>query len=247
MTSHIPAPPPWLDDLPRERRGFPIPAEAPWVDGAAVLAGGAADRKVALALKRACAVCGYRLAPERPVYRVWGQGDAAQIRLYERDRCHDLHGPGHRSCMIYSTFACPFLRESRARLGKGSRIAPGRPRGSRAAVMGFDYFALLIFNGPHDFLLDEDYTPYFMFENLVEDLPYKSPDLLLAELSIAVGKDAADIPNDQERNFWTDSDVDIQRMAGIIGPSARSLARSRAEYLVNLLGKPYAAFHMPVS
>jgi hypothetical protein len=87
------------------------------------------DRTIALAMRRACALCGYPMPAGTNVYRAFAQGDAAVIRMHQREHSHDLAGPLHLSCVLYSAIVCPFLREKTARM---ERAAASTPVGSGA-------------------------------------------------------------------------------------------------------------------
>jgi hypothetical protein len=118
-----------FEGLPKDPRGFYVLAEAGWVDGEPMFSKFDMDRTIALAMRRACALCGYPMPAGTNVYRAFAQGDAAVIRMHQREHSHDLAGPLHLSCVLYSAIVCPFLREKTARMEKGSGINPGRKRG----------------------------------------------------------------------------------------------------------------------
>lgn len=189
MDQNQPTAPVWLNHLERDSRGFLVPAEAPWNDdGTADLAQMDMDRALVLGFRRACAVCGYPLAEGHPVYRAFAQGDAARIRLSEFDTmAPEFSGPGHLSCMLFSVNVCPHMREPTSRLGKDSKIRPGARRGSRAAVMGFADYEVMLATA-----IDETgQTPsiYFGLVTLVDDRPYRHGSDLLPALEAAVVDD----------------------------------------------------------
>jgi hypothetical protein len=136
-------PPPWIADLPTDSRGFPVPAEAGWLDGKAIFSQFSNDRTVALALRRACSVCGFVMPKGNLVYRAFALSDALHIREFERERSHDDAGPLHHSCILYSAIVCPYLRRD-GRLGKDSKINPGAQRGRRAGIMSFKDMGLMV-------------------------------------------------------------------------------------------------------
>jgi len=181
-----PEAPPWMLHLSRDARGFLVPAEAPWnADGSAALAEMDVDRALILGFHRACAVCGYSLNRERPVFRAFSQGDAARIRLEQSDMAPEFSGPVHRSCILFSMIVCPYMREPTARLGKQSKIKPGGRRGTRAAVMGFDDYVVMMADAATD-----EPPIQFGFVKLVEDRPYKHGIELLPDLDLAVQDDS---------------------------------------------------------
>ena len=134
--------PDWIRDLPRDRRGFPVPAEVPWRDDVPLLQGTDPSRALVLGLHRRCAVCGLVIHPEAGGFRAFAQPDAARIRLYEREFSNDYGGPAHESCMLFSAMACPHLRDKSSPLSRGSKINAGASRGTLAAVLGFSSYSL---------------------------------------------------------------------------------------------------------
>lgn len=126
-------PPPWVEGLPQDERGFYVLAEAGYLSGKPTFSRNDMDRTVALAINRACALCGFEMAEGHRVYRTFSQGDAADIRIEQSDHTHDTAGPLHLSCALYSSIVCPYLRERTSRLGKASRVNPGGRRGTLAA------------------------------------------------------------------------------------------------------------------
>src|SRR4051794_1413605 len=102
-----------------------IPAETPWLNGVPLLSKMGTEWKLLHAYLGACAVCGFELEPGRRVYRLHSCKDAQNIRKAERQHSHDLRGPGHRSCMAFAAFACPYFHGPLSKLGKDSNIDPG--------------------------------------------------------------------------------------------------------------------------
>ena len=235
--------PPWLEMLPREGRGFPVPAESPWDDGVPRLSLIASDRKVALAFARGCAVCGCEMLVGEPVYRAFAQGDAATIRMHENDHSHDYGGPSHLSCMLYSAIVCPYLREPTARLGKASMINPGARRGGLAAIMGFRDATLMLYSQAHEFLAGPE--PYFGYVELVEDIRFRQSSELRERYESAVARDAALIDTNS-RAYWTDSESDIKNLSEVLRRSHAALASRDFDYRVDLMGTPYVAFSLPL-
>lgn len=209
-------PPPWFDGLPKDPRGFFVLAEAGYVDGQPSFSKFDMDRTVALVMHRACALCGYPMARGHNVYRAFAQGDAAVIRMDQRTHSHDLAGPLHLSCILYSAIVCPFLREKTARMGKESRINPGGKRGSLAAVMGFGDMGLMILErlNPNP----ETRPPNFMtaYLDLQEDIRYRVGHELLDRYHAAVEADREIIDMSHPRMFWGPSNADIQKLRSAI-------------------------------
>lgn len=216
MSRALPPLAPWIADLPRDARGFPVPAEAGWDDGKPILSKVATERKVALGMRRACAVCGYEMPKGTTVYRAFAQSDAAHMRQWERQRSHDLGGPLHLSCILFSAMACPYLREKNSRLGKESMINPGERRGTRAAVMGFKDFGLLIYAAPHAFLDPTKPPPHFAYLNLVEDIGYRDGRELADRYDAALKSDAEIIDTSRDRLFWKDTETDLRQVGRLL-------------------------------
>ena len=221
---------PWLEGLPKDHRGFPVPAEAGWEKGRPVIDKVATDRKVALGMRRACAVCGFLMPQGTTVYRAWAQGDAAHMRQFEREYANDLAGPLHLSCILFSAMACPYLREKQSRLGKASLINPGGRRGTRAAVMGFANFGLLIPAHAHAFLDPAEPPPHFTYIELVDDIPYRDGAELADRYEAAIDADAELIDVTAPRFYWSDTDGDLRSLASSLKKDHGRLVRSQAAY-----------------
>lgn len=235
----LPTPPPWIENLPRDSRGFPVPAEAGWVSDEPILSKVATDRKVALGMRRACAVCGYRLSRDQLVYRAFAQADAAHMRQFERERANDAGGPLHLSCILYSAMACPYLREKRARLRKDNEINPGSRRGTLAAIMGFRDFGLMIYKKPHQFLDPDVPAPLFAYLGLVEDIRYRDGSELQDQYDSAVESDALTIDLDQEPMYWTSDAKEQRHLSRALRADFRKISGSQPtheEYMVGVGG-----------
>ncbi|WP_166906835.1 hypothetical protein [Mycobacterium sp. DL440] len=211
MNTQTPTPPPWFEGLPKDERGFYVLAEAGWVDGQPMFSKFDMDRTIALAMHRACALCGYPMPKGHNVYRGFSQGDAAEIRMNQREHSHDLAGPLHLSCALYSAIVCPFLREKTARMGKDSKINPGGKRGSLAAVMGFSDFGLMVLQVPNPD--PEALPPNFMtaYLGLQDDIRYRDGQELLERYYAAVESDREIIDMSQPRMFWGPTDADYRK------------------------------------
>jgi hypothetical protein len=179
-----------------------VPAEVGWpaVD-APNFASVHTERKIALGFHHACAVCGYELPAGSRVYRAFAQADAVEIRLNQRERTMDPSGPLHLSCVLYSAMACPYLREKTSRLGSDNTINPGARRGTRASVMGFEGYGLLICTQPFG-PPTELHTPQFAYHTLIDDIHYQSGTELSERYAAAVETDAALIEVDGQRKYW---------------------------------------------
>jgi len=173
---------PHLRDLPRDKRGYLVPAESPWVGDEPKISKVEPLLRLILAGHRACAVCGYPTLVDEPVWRIYDEfsrnSTHEQIR---RDAVTDNDIPGHLVCMLYSALVCPFWRTPGGRLGRDSMFQPGAARGAAPAIMGFNDYGLLIDpskqlggvdNGVHVYL--EDFAGEIVFSDPLADLadPY---------------------------------------------------------------------------
>lgn len=223
-------PPPWIADLPVDHRGFPVPAEAGWTEeGEPRIALVATDRKVALALQRACAVCGHHIPKGQLLYRAFAQSDAAQIRGYERKLSQDLAGPLHKSCVLYSAIVCPYLRERTSRLGKESMISPGARRGTLAAVMGFRDMSLLVFAGRHEFLSEDAPVPHIGYIELADDIKYRDGTELITQYHEAVAADSAIIDASAPRSYWR-TEGELQALGCELADAVQKLNSQGPDY-----------------
>lgn len=239
MVWAMPAMPPWISSLPRDERQFPVPAEAGWEGKRPVISKVSTDRAVLLGTRRGCAVCGHTLPRGSLVYRAWSQVDAAQIRGFERENAFEVSSPLHKSCILFSAIACPYLRERNARLRKDSEIAPGARRGGRAAVMGFETYSLLIREG------SAGPDPSFSYVNLTEDVPYADGEELLGLYEEAMIEDARIIDTSQARHYWTDRQGDQKRLRAAANRFKRQFATATPAYAIEVQGKGrYHAFPM---
>lgn len=209
----FPTPPPWFEGLPKDSRGFFVLAEAGYLDGKPSFSKFDHDRTVALEIHRACAMCGYPLPDGENVYRAFAQGDAAEIRMNQREHSHDLAGPLHLSCILYSAIVCPFLREKTARMRQDSKINPGGKRGSLAAVMGFRGMGLMVLERMNP---DPETWPVnFMtaYLDLDDDIRYRNGSELLVPYQDAVERDSSIIDMTKPRLFWGPDDTNQLRLA----------------------------------
>lgn len=211
--------PDWVLELPRDRRGFPVPAEVPWQGDVPLLQGTDPSRAFVLGLRRRCAVCGLGLGAGGRYFRTFAQRDAARIRGYEREFTNDFGGPAHESCMLFSSMACPHLRDGSSTLGRANKINAGASRGTMAAAMGFESYSLL-------FPLDKPVFEGLLFgySRLVVDTRYRLGDELHDRLSAAIVADRDDVvPGD--RMFWTSSSSDS---AALVSAATSGLDEVRA-------------------
>src|SRR5450631_1696311 len=167
---------------------------------------GEVDGGLSLAFTRACAVCGLVLQQSHPVWRIFSQAGAA-VRRLNPENSFETVGPGHLSCMLYSAQVCPYWSNRNARLGKDSTSAPGAPRGTLAAVLGYSGYLLVV---PVNASFD---LPQFLFLRLCGDIKFREPSELmeryLAELE-------SEVLPDGPRSYWTDSREDRKRLFAVL-------------------------------
>lgn len=249
-------PAPWIEGLPRDGRGFVVPAESSWVNGVPVLRETSPFRNVALVSRRGCAVCGFELVRGNPVFRVFteavatrgdaqagevGQvvGDVEAIRLNRREVDQDV--PMHLSCALYSAQVCPYLSVPTAKLSSGNSRLSDRVRGG-AAVFGFKDFGLLVFatDGFVDF---GPSGPMVAYLDLVKDIPYSNGGDVADLYAAAVVSDSAVIDTSRERCFWSDSEQDQRELRRAVKSAQRVIGEGApAEVLVECDGLPYKLF-----
>jgi hypothetical protein len=244
VTLQLPDAPLWLEGLPHDERGYPVPAEAGWVSGDPVLAKVDIQRKVALGLRRACAICGYQMRKRNLVYRAFGQGDAEDIRTNEREVAVEPAGPAHRSCMLYSAIACPHLRSPTARLGRDSVFEPGAVRGASAAVMGFRDYGLLIYGKPHPLLSPNFSQPQFALLDLETDIVYEHGDSLQDQLAEAVEADAALINTSKRRLYWSGTADDVADLNATSKMDIQTIHKSDPMFDWGIGGDAYVALRL---
>ncbi|KXF57190.1 hypothetical protein AXA44_30875 [Rhodococcus sp. SC4] len=182
-------------------------------------------------------MCGYAMPKGSIVYRAFSQGDGAVIRRQERERASDPSGPLHRSCILYSAMVCPHLREKTARIAKDSDINPGGRRGTRAAVMGFQDFGLLIAAKQHRLLDPAVPDPNFIYLALVDDIPYQDGEELLGRYEEAVAADSTIIDTTQSRHYWTDNADDERQLARALKTDAKTFNREEPDFEQSIRGQ----------
>lgn len=217
-----------------------MPAEVGWPNAAPKLDSVDVQRKVVLGFHRACAVCGYPMPGGSRVYRAFAQADAAEIRLRQRERSLDPSGPLHMSCIIYSSMACPYLREKTSRLGPDSRINPGARRGTLAAVMGFEDFGLLVCMRPWTpEPPGEIHAPQFAYLTLVDDIRYRTGTELADRYESAIETDRALIDMTESRWYWAGTAADKADLEKEAQIAMRTIKKREPLYETAIPGQGY--------
>lgn len=133
--------PPAIAALPHDPRGYPIPAITPRDDeGHPRFAITGTARTLICAIERRCSICGTPMPPG-PVYRVIAAAETEALAAAQaagrtaNNKAPSPEPPGHRTCMLYAAFTCPFLARPNARRGQdatvlGAALTRGTPRGS---------------------------------------------------------------------------------------------------------------------
>ncbi|MFI5867658.1 hypothetical protein [Streptomyces sp. NPDC051546] len=143
----LPPVPGRIAGLPRDTRGYPVPAENGWLRGKPQLALQDFRRCGALYAHSCCAICGLPFEPGEVLYRLFSHTETEQA--VPLDACQRLDGPGHRDCMIFSGAVCPFFITSGARRTADHHdVAKGTPRGDTASLLGFDTVQIAVDQEP---------------------------------------------------------------------------------------------------
>lgn len=133
--------PPAIAALPHDPRGYPIPAITPRdPDGNPTFAITGAARTLICAIERRCSICGTPMPPG-PVYRVIAAAETEALAAARAaggnaaNKAPSPEPPGHRECMLFAAFTCPFLARPNARRGQdadvmGAALPRGTARGS---------------------------------------------------------------------------------------------------------------------
>jgi hypothetical protein len=202
MTPRATPVPPAIAALPRDPRGYPIPAITPRdAEGRPAFAITGTARTLICAVERRCSICGTPMPPG-PVYRVIAAAETEALTAAQAagrtaaNKAPSPEPPGHRDCMLFAAFTCPFLARPNARRGQdahvlGESLTRGTPRGSTTdnesgtriggAVAGFAEYEF-------------KYTPgeqvAFLFTGLTELRPHhlgadQIPELMAALASLS--------------------------------------------------------------
>lgn len=176
--------PPAVAALPHDPRGYPIPAITPRdPEGRPTFAITGAARTLICALERRCSICGTPMAPG-PVWRVIAATETEALMAARAagrptaNKAPSPEPPGHRACMLFAAFTCPFLARPNARRGQdadvmGASLTRGTARGS-SAESGSEIGGAVAAFTDYEF----SYTPgsnqvAFLFSGLTELRPHE--------------------------------------------------------------------------
>lgn len=164
--------------LPHDPRGYPIPAITPRdAEGRPAFAVTGTARALICAAERRCSICGRAMAPG-PVWRVIAAAETEALATARAEgrtivnRSPSPEPPGHRTCMLFAAFTCPFLARPNARRRVdvemfGESFARGTARGAQdeigGAVAGF---------ADYEFRYAPGESVGFVFSGLVELRPH---------------------------------------------------------------------------
>ncbi|MFE3281302.1 hypothetical protein [Nocardia sp. NPDC059239] len=186
-----------IDGLPRDHRGYPVPAESRWANGDPQLAIQDHRRFFLLHAAGCCAICGCPFRPGDVRYRLFADGDARAAKA--TGGCRRSDGPGHRECMLFSAAACPFFATAGARAVHPTHKGLGR--GAKAAVFGFQ--RVQMFLGRDDG--GEVRTIEFVYDGLCDELWFRTADQVVEHLKTAMAH--APHIDVRQRQYWSSDDT----------------------------------------
>ncbi|MGW2544830.1 hypothetical protein ACWC5I_29120 [Kitasatospora sp. NPDC001574] len=196
----LPAVPAYVAALPRDSRGYPVPAENPWTDGEPDLSRQNFHRSGSLWVESRCAICGFKIQPAEAKYRLFSDDEIGPV--IRHNRCTRYDGPGHRACMIFSALVCPFFatpKSPRTQESIHGEEVRGRRRGASAAVIGFRTVYLSVEGEPGDQIAR------FIYDGIVDMLDFDKPEELRGHLDEEMQKLRA--PREGERLYWQRNDA----------------------------------------
>ena len=202
MTPRATPVPPAIAALPHDPRGYPVPAITPRdAEGRPTFAITSAARSLICAIERRCSICGTPM-PQGPVYRVIAASETEALAAAQAagrtatNKAPSPEAPGHRACMLFAAFTCPFLARPNARRGQdaevmGTSLARGTARGSSTetgsdiggAVAGFADYEFSYTTGENQVA--------FVFTDLTELRPHQLGADQIPELTRTLADAAA--------------------------------------------------------
>ncbi|MFJ7250160.1 hypothetical protein ACIQWA_36750 [Kitasatospora sp. NPDC098652] len=196
----LPAVPAYITALPRDSRGYPVPAENPWSDGEPDLARQNFHRGGSLWAQSRCAICGFKMEPGEAKYRLFAEDEIGAV--IRHNRCTRYDGPGHRACMIFSAMVCPFFatpKSPRTQQTVHGEEVRGRRRGTSAALIGFQTVYLTVEGEPGDQIAR------FVYDGITDMLDFEKPEELRPHLEDAMK--ALRSPREGDRLYWQRNDA----------------------------------------
>lgn len=182
---HLPPIPPAITDLPRDPRGYPVPAENTWSDPQTPsLAVQDGQRCVVLYANGRCAMCGCPLHSDEPLYRLHTE-DHTRHAFGQNGTMHTA-GPGHRTCMLFAAAVCPFFATEGSRRRDDDRV---HERGRRAALLGYNRVTIAISGGLQ-----------FQYFGIVDQLRFKTAADVIPHLETAIATDRR--VDTSSRMYW---------------------------------------------
>jgi hypothetical protein len=232
--------------LPHDPRGYPIPAITPRdPSGAPTFAITGTARTLVCAAERRCSICG-RPMPPGPVWRVIAaaETEALLTAAVEGRQVANLtpspEPPGHRECMLFAAFTCPFLARPNARRQLavevfGESFARGTARGSGPGSAGAAADAepathtqiggALAGFGDYQFSYRSGEQVAFLFTDLVELLPHDLGADQVPALAEALVAAAEQAPTSECPPYLLDDEAAAEAQARAILETA--MARHR--------------------
>lgn len=228
-----------LRDLPRDERGFLVPAETPWQDGTPRLSKLDPTLVIVLTAYRACAVCGFSLRRDELVWRIVDEYSRATTFDDMRLGCATFRDPpGHLSCMLYSALVCPYWRTEGSRLSKDSDYTPGGRRGEVASILGFQTYALLMEQQPREGRREH----YLFYERYEREITFRLPETDLMSAYEAERKACGGRYVERRRRHYAPQFGGEARLRKEATVASERMATSRSASNVPVGGVPFAHF-----
>lgn len=225
MTPRATPVPPAIAALPHDPRGYPIPVITPRdAEGRPTFAITGTARTLICAVERRCSICGTTMPPG-PVYRVIAAAETEALSAAHTagrtaaNKAPSPEPPGHRECMLFAAFTCPFLARPNARRGQdahvfGESLTRGTPRGSATdddngtqiggAVAGF---------AEYEFRYVPGEQVAFLFTGLTELRPHHLGADQIPELIAALAKAPSAPPAETCPSYLLDDEAAAEAYA----------------------------------
>jgi hypothetical protein len=173
--------------LPRDVRGYPIPAENDWDNGAPLPLDRQDFRRTgALGVFDRCAICGCKFRLGEIRYRPLGDHDRKAAQQW--DGCVNQEGPTHLVCSLFSAMICPFFATPNARHREGAA------RGRLAAILGFRRIRIRRTSDAVEMI----------YSGLIDTIPFKDPDELARRLADEASQSGS--IDTADRMYWRSDD-----------------------------------------